>query len=81
MYMFYETDMWPKTSYDMMADKLQKEKIEDVVKWMLEGARSMGLYNLTGAEDKTIQKCVDEIMKDGEEFRKTALKNFPVKNK
>ena len=55
--------------------------IEDVMRWMTESLRKVGMYGLKDCSEEVVNKVVQGLMKDKENFKAVCLKNFPLKGK
>ena len=58
---------------------MRDSSIEEVVSWLVYGAKTGGHHGLKDVSDETLKKVIEEIMKDGDKFKKEAMINFPLK--
>ena len=70
---------WMEMAKQQFAKKLRDSNIEEVISWLVYGAKRIGHYGLKDATDETLKKVIEEIMKDGDTFKEEAVTNFPLK--
>ena len=58
---------------------MRDSSIDDVVSWLVYGAKTSGHHGLKDASDELLKKVIGEIMKDGDKFKEEAMNNFPLK--
>ena len=69
---------WPDQARKDFAKSIRKKSLKDVIKGMVEYNRNSGLHGMKNASDKLVQKVVQNVMKNKQEFLDIALKNFPL---